>query len=74
MYVQWAGTGVFFLQALRQYHLSRLAMGGFQVTVALSITAQLSLSRYQDLYFRHLRTVPNRFLSPDWALYVELVP
>lgn len=44
---------------------------GFQVTVALSITAWIIAFLVGSL-FGILRTVPNRFLSSIGTLYVEL--
>ncbi|MCU6204596.1 amino acid ABC transporter permease, partial [Enterobacter cloacae] len=44
---------------------------GFQVTVALSITAWIIAFLVGSL-FGILRTVPNRFLSTIGTLYVEL--
>lgn len=46
-------------------------MGGFQVTVALSITARIIAFTVGSI-FGILRTVPNRFLSGLGTLYVEL--
>ncbi len=56
---------------VRQYHLSGLALSGFQVTIALSISARI-IAFFVGSLFGILRTAPNRWLSSIGTCYVEL--
>ncbi len=56
---------------LRQHYLPGWLWSGFQITVALSISARIIAFLVGSL-FGILRTVPNRFLSGIGTCYVEL--
>ncbi len=70
MSIDW-NWGIFLQQALGNTIPTGLAVSGFQITVALSISAVLIIALVGSL-FGILRTVPNRFLSGIGTCYVEL--